>query len=117
MKYWLIILSLFVSSAQAQTYIELPTLREIKSQLDEKHLAEKIHFEYDAVEVMADPGDQVAIWNNSGIIQCWHRFDQSKAVVLPLGFYISGIYHLGFRNEQGKKNVISFQLTYDSGQR
>jgi hypothetical protein len=98
---------------EAQSYIELPSLREVQSQILNKALDEKLHFEYDAVEVNAKAGDQMAIWNNSGIIKCWHKFEKDQAVILPLGYYIGGIYHLGYRNSNGRKNVITFRLTYN----
>ena len=114
MKYLLFILPLLLSTVQAQSYIELPSLRDVQSQIEIKDLGESLHFEYDAIEVMAEAGDQVAIWNNSGFIKCWHKFEESQDVVLPLGYYIGGIYHLGFRRGSGQKNVITFRLTYNS---
>lgn len=109
MKTTLFILLMSVT-VSAQSLYTASWLEKVTDDIETRNFFETIEITSDFIYIPAQIGDRIALWDNSGVVLFDHAFASRQEFYLPIGYLLSGTYHLGFKRGDHQGKFTSWEL-------
>lgn len=71
---------------------------------------ESLEITSDYIVIEAEKGDRIALWDNSGVLIFDYTFDKLQDYKLPIGYCLSGMYHLGVKKSGQTGKLVTLDI-------